>query len=64
MFMKGRLKAKAAESRHLLPLLPMVCRENAALLADKAFLLTEACDALNDCHDIMYRERRQMSAEA
>ena len=57
-----RLKAKAAESRNLVPLLPQLCEEHMACLGDRAANLTFACQALHSFYQIMNSEPRQMSA--
>ncbi|CAK0792057.1 unnamed protein product [Prorocentrum cordatum] len=58
MFDKGRLKAKAAESRHLLPLAPLLCRGNAHLFGQQSGLLAAAREALENVQDVMQREPR------
>eukprot|EP00969_Alexandrium_andersonii_P043955 1927476-Alexandrium_andersonii.AAC.1 len=56
-----RLKAKAAETRHLLPICPMICRENARLLGPKGALWLAASEALIGAHNVMEAEPRNMS---
>eukprot|EP00959_Pyramimonas_sp_CCMP1952_P040963 856665-Pyramimonas_sp.AAC.1 len=61
MFSKGRLKAKAAETRHLLPLAETLLEENAGLLGPKDRYLQFAIKELNKAHEIMNSEPRVMS---
>ena len=57
-----RLKAKAAETRNLLPLLVDLCRENLQFLGEGGNFLYLATQELNKVHVIMKREPRRMSA--
>ena len=56
-----RLKAKAAESRNLVPLLTQLCEEHFASLGDRAANLKCACEALHSFYQTMNSEPRQMS---
>ena len=57
-----RLAAKAAESRHLVKLLPTVCKENATLFSTGTTrFLPLAAKAYLEFHQICEREPRRMS---
>ena len=58
-----RLKAKAAQTRNLLPLLVQSCNEGRASLGDKAGSICLAAKELKAIHDIMDKEPRAMSSE-
>eukprot|EP00969_Alexandrium_andersonii_P105135 4638949-Alexandrium_andersonii.AAC.1 len=54
-----RLKAKAAESRHLLGLCPQLCAENKVCLGPKGPHLQAACVELHRVYRVMQDEPRQ-----
>eukprot|EP00969_Alexandrium_andersonii_P155462 6873875-Alexandrium_andersonii.AAC.1 len=58
-----RLKAKAAETRHLLGLCPQLCAEHKACLGPTGPLLQAACVELHRVYRIMQEEPRQMSED-
>ena len=59
-----RLKAKAAETRHLLPLAVKLTKEFPNKLGPKGFFLTGVIDKLNDIYLLMQAEPRMMSPSA
>ena len=56
-----RLKAKAAETRHLMPFLPQMLRQFGALLGPRAHHLTKCLDGLLKFYDVCAKEPRQLS---
>ena len=56
-----RLKAKAADTRHLIPFAVQVCAENLKFLGPNAVRLVMAVDALHDAHKIIFKEPKQMA---
>ncbi|CAK0855078.1 unnamed protein product [Prorocentrum cordatum] len=64
MFSKGRLQAKAAETKHLLPFAQLLLSENQSLLSDKDKLLNMACTELVKLHDVMAANPRVMTESA
>ena len=58
---KPRLKAKVAESRSLLPLVPQLCRENPTCLGPRGAFSKAAGDELNAVYIVMEEEPRNMS---
>ena len=62
---KPRLRAKAAETRHLVPLLVQLCRENPGFLGrrPKSMYLTQACSEMLQFYKVMEEEPRNMSAQ-
>ena len=58
------LHAKAAETRHLVPLLSKLCRENPTKLGANAAYLTRACNELNNFYNCMNSNGRDMSPGA
>ena len=57
-----RLKAKAAESRNLVRLLPQRCRENPDCFADTSKFLAAACTEMDSLYKVMQAEPRQMTS--
>ena len=57
----SRLRAKAAETRHLVPLLPMWCQENYQFLGPRKVHLFRTCTHLNDVYSALTGPRREMS---
>ncbi len=57
-----RLKAKAAETRHLVPLLPDLIRQYNALFGPKSGYLLRCVEALLKFYDICSKEPRMMSS--
>ena len=55
------LVSKAAEARHLIPLLPQLCREYPRSLGAGAFLLTRCCNFYAEFFKCMKSEPRDMS---
>ena len=60
---KPRSKAKAAESRHVLPLCVQLCNECEGFLGGNSAHLKQSAIELCKVYDIMYEEPRTMSAE-
>ena len=61
-----RLKAKAAETRNLCPLLPQLCAEHPAILAElgiRALHLRVCCTEINSFYDILNTEPRRMTPD-
>ena len=61
MFCKGLLSAKAAQTRHLVPLAKLLMEENAGILKPKDKFLTIAAGALVSVYTIMNSQPRNMS---
>ena len=58
---KPRLRAKAADSRILVPRLQVLCDENPNCLGEHGVLLKMCCVHLNSFYDVMQVEGRQMT---
>eukprot|EP00959_Pyramimonas_sp_CCMP1952_P209638 4386226-Pyramimonas_sp.AAC.1 len=58
----ARLKSKAAECRHLLPLMVLLCQEYKAFLGHGENYLSMAVLDMNAIYDVMAAEPRHMSA--
>ena len=58
-----KLKAKAAETRNLLPLCPLICRENMGCLGERAEYLVAAADELVKVYEVMQDEPRRMTPD-
>ncbi len=57
-----RLKAKAAETRHLMPLLPQLLRQFGPVFGPRAHHLTTCVDSLLRFYDVCGKEPRHLSA--
>ena len=57
-----RLKAKAAETRNLCPLLVELCAEHRGLLGEGALHLRICCTEINSFYDVLQRGPRRMTA--
>ena len=57
-----RLKAKAAESRNLVPLLSVLCDEHPTCLGERGVFLKMCCLHLNSFYETMQVEGRQMTS--
>eukprot|EP00959_Pyramimonas_sp_CCMP1952_P059780 1248788-Pyramimonas_sp.AAC.1 len=53
-------KAKVAEARRMLPLVPALLRESASLFGDKPSFFTAECGSLRCAQDITHQERRHI----
>ena len=61
---KPRLKAKAAETRNLIPLLVQICAENRPYLGAHGNYIEAACVELHGFYTLLRRESRVLSSDA